>query len=267
MPKLDDVWKFLYDIQGIFYYMNDELSDGEGESPEWLADNVEWLDAEYHLNHSGNKQVCPMIISLLEVASDDELPELAKRFLANMAYAKFKGNWNRLWNLYMAEYDPLENYYLDETETPDITRTHSGSITHSVSDDYKINAKVTTETDISVSTEGQNDSGTYGFQNSSPVPTGLDASTSETHTTADPEHNITDTETTQEGETVDDHDFTDTETGTRGLIRRGQIGILTYRQMIEGEIELWKWNFYDSVMRDIDSLLTLSVYEYNKYER
>ena len=263
MPKLNDVWGFKDDGKGVFYYIEDLFTQ---DVPEWL-DDVTSLDAIYHLNHSGNKMISPMLETLYEEYQSPTIPSGAKSFIANIIWKKYNKNWARLWDLYIAEYDPLENYYLDETETPDITRTHAGSITHSVSDDYKVNSKITTETDIVVSGNTESDGYTYGFNNSSPVPTDTgDLKTTE-RTIADPEHNITDTETTQEGETVDDHDFTDTETGPRGLVRRGQIGILTYRQMIEGEIELWKWNFYDSVMRDIDSLLTLSVYEYNKYER
>lgn len=263
MPKLNKVWDFVDDGQGVFYYIADRFTE---EIPEWLDDTTS-LDMIYHLNHSGQKLISPMVESLLEMYESETLSDSGKAFIANILWTKFNKNWERLWHLYTVEYDPLENYYLSETETPDITRTHAGSLTHSVSDDYKLDETVTNETDVTVSTEGQADSGAYGFQNSSPVPTGINASTGETRTTGDAEHNITKRSTEQTGSTVDDADYTDTETGTRGLERRGQIGVLTYKDMIEGEIELWKWNFYDSVMRDIDSLLTLSVYEYNKYER
>ena len=42
--------------------------------------------------------------------------------------------------------------------------------------------------------------------------------------------------------------------------RHGNIGVTTSQQMIESEIELWKWNFFESVFKDIDTILTLPIY-------
>lgn len=61
---------------------------------------------------------------------------------------------------------------------------------------------------------------------------------------------------------------TDTQTGTdtrngntsRTLTRRGNIGVTTAAQMIQGELELWQWNFFENVFSDVDRLLTLAVY-------
>ena len=46
----------------------------------------------------------------------------------------------------------------------------------------------------------------------------------------------------------------------RVLTRKGNIGVTTTQQMMQSEIELWKWNFYRSVFKDIDSVLTLKIY-------
>lgn len=42
--------------------------------------------------------------------------------------------------------------------------------------------------------------------------------------------------------------------------RHGNIGVTTSQQMIESEIELWKWNFFESIFKDIDTILTLPIY-------
>ena len=46
----------------------------------------------------------------------------------------------------------------------------------------------------------------------------------------------------------------------RTLTRKGNIGVTTTQQMMESEIRLWQWNFYESVFKDIDSVLTLYIY-------
>ena len=46
----------------------------------------------------------------------------------------------------------------------------------------------------------------------------------------------------------------------RTLTRKGNIGVTTTQQMIQSEIDLWRWNFFKSVFKDIDSILTLRIY-------
>ena len=46
----------------------------------------------------------------------------------------------------------------------------------------------------------------------------------------------------------------------RELTRSGNIGVTTSQQMLQSEIELRKWLYYQSVFNDIDSILTLSIY-------
>lgn len=45
------------------------------------------------------------------------------------------------------------------------------------------------------------------------------------------------------------------------LTRSGNVGVTTSAQMIEENIRLWAWNFFDSVFKDIDRVLTIGVYE------
>lgn len=83
--------------------------------------------------------------------------------------------------------------------------------------------------------------------------TGTDTTaTTGSHTGTD-----TNTQTDNRQRQLDDDRAGDSE---RTLTRRGNIGVTTTAQMITGEIELWQWNFFESVMKDIDKLLTLSVY-------
>jgi hypothetical protein len=45
------------------------------------------------------------------------------------------------------------------------------------------------------------------------------------------------------------------------LTRSGNIGVTTTQQMLESEIALWRWNFFEQVFSDIDKELALSVFD------
>lgn len=79
------------------------------------------------------------------------------------------------------------------------------------------------------------DSSTFAFNSVDPVPTdkGLETSTSS-------------------GSASDNN---------RKLTRSGNIGVTTSQQMLQSEIDLRKFIFYDKIMLDVDQVLTLMIYE------
>lgn len=54
---------------------------------------------------------------------------------------------------------------------------------------------------------------------------------------------------------------TDDLTEENELKRSGNIGVTTSAQMIDENIKLWTWKFFDTVFKDIDRVLTIGVYE------
>ena len=54
---------------------------------------------------------------------------------------------------------------------------------------------------------------------------------------------------------------TDNLTEINELTRSGNVGVTTSAEMIEENIKLWIWKFFDSVFKDIDRILTIGVYE------
>lgn len=46
----------------------------------------------------------------------------------------------------------------------------------------------------------------------------------------------------------------------RELTRSGNIGTTTSQMMLESSLELWKWNFFCDIFKDVDSIFALSVY-------
>ena len=55
-------------------------------------------------------------------------------------------------------------------------------------------------------------------------------------------------------------DFDGQKDTTRELTRSGNIGVTTSQMMAESEIRLRQWLFYQEVFKDIDNILTLSIY-------
>ena len=54
---------------------------------------------------------------------------------------------------------------------------------------------------------------------------------------------------------------TTTHTGTETTETYGNIGVITNQQMLESELELrFKYNFFESIFKDVDNILTINVY-------
>ena len=43
--------------------------------------------------------------------------------------------------------------------------------------------------------------------------------------------------------------------------RSGNIGVTTTQAMLESERNLWMWNFFDQVYKDVDSVLAIAFYD------
>ena len=50
------------------------------------------------------------------------------------------------------------------------------------------------------------------------------------------------------------------EDNKRELTRSGNIGVTTSQQMLESELQLRKYNFYEELFKDVNSVATLSIY-------
>lgn len=75
------------------------------------------------------------------------------------------------------------------------------------------------------------------------------------------QHGHTDTETRNMTDATT-YGKRDTASGKddRTLTRSGNIGVTTSQQMLQSDIDLWKWNFFYEVFSDIDSVFTISTY-------
>lgn len=205
------------------------------------------LDTEYFGNHSGEKTISPLLSKLLMSEGADTVNTVILDTLTKIIKKRYEVTWGKLYAVMSAEYNPIENYSMVEEETPNITRTETPNVTRIRNTSQKA--------DVVVTSSGSNAADVFGFNSSEPVPQAETNGSSTQRTQGDAENNVTD-ETEKEIGTR-----TNTETGNRKLTRSGNIGVTTSQQMIESEIALWQWNFFQTVYRDVDEILACPLYE------
>lgn len=194
----------------------------------WLTSEVATdLDFNYFGGNSGDKIPSPLVDRLL---SDGTLSQSNIAYLVRLTHNRFHRQWNRLWNVYSVEYNPINNYDMTEEETPNLTRTRT----------------ISNESDFTVTTDTDAQTNIYAFNSSSETPQGTADGNSTVNTKGSKDDNYTEDVTS--------------DTGTRTLTRSGNIGVTTSQQMIQSEIELWKWDFYKQIFADLDKILTIPIY-------
>lgn len=252
-------------------------------NPPWGQLNInDDLDLYYYGNISGNKIISPIVEKLLN--SENKIDETEQNTLAKIIFSLYNKKWVRLWAVFQSEYDPIENYNMIEngnetsefehgetiTRTDNLTQTRTDNLTHN---------KTGTETESPNITESRNQTinsstndNIYGFNSSdaSPANAGnqqtIDANTLNRTGSNTMQYNTSDTNTgTQQnsntGTETHEHTGTDTNEREHTLTRHGNIGVTTTQQMLQSEIELWQWDFFNNVLfPDLDRVLTIQIY-------
>lgn len=191
------------------------------------ANNYETLDIDYLIGYSADKFVSPLTDKLYNKYNNvDDLTS----DLANIIYNRFAVKWKKIYDALMTEYNPLENYNMEEERTPDLT----------FEDTENVNSEITTNRETSASNNYK------GFNADTPVLVNETSGTDDSTTAGASEDNET-------------HKVS-THTGTETLTRSGNIGVTTSQAMLQAELEVRKNDFYKMMYNDIDSLLCLSIY-------
>lgn len=183
------------------------------------------LNLEYFGNISGSKGISPLVSKML---TDGILEDSSRQALALLISSKFKVNWMRLWNAEIAVYDPVHNYDMREDGT------RSGN--------NRNESQSTDETQHGRSNTSRYSH--YGFNSQSSNPSDEDVTTEGGTTNLNRNGSV---------------DYTINETTT--LHRYGNIGVTTNQQMIEAERSIRMWNYFNSVYKDIDSVLAIRIYD------
>ena len=226
------------------------------------------LDLEYHGNRSGGKIIAPLVEKLI---TKDGISDENTNKLCGLIYSRNNTNWQKLWDTLSFEYNPLENYNMQETEGTDTTNTGTiknigTSETNNTGTIGNVgNASTTNTGTVSVDNDISGQNNLYGFNSTNPVGDSTNNGTSNTTTNNDLTENVN-TNNTQTNNTKEktDSDYTQTNNlnvnEDRTLTRKGNIGVTTSQQMITQERILWDWKFFDRVFSDIDMIVVTQVY-------
>lgn len=271
MSKLIDSFPDWYDANNGAIFNTMSGVQGAVEEFPWL-ENAAILDAEYIGNHSGEKTVSPLVDRFIAHNSGDlELTENQRIVLASILLNKFRNKWLRLQAVEESEYNPIENYNMEEEETPDISRKHRASNDFAITDEKAINRDVTTtesatndfeitdekkinrdiittetatddfeitdekrvNTDVSVETNTNTDSSIYGFNANTPTPANEAEGNSTVHTTgSDTNNKETNTHSQVGGKEVRE---TADDTKNVEVVTHGQTGGIQTHEVADGD--------------------------------
>ena len=283
--KLNEVF-IDYINNGIFTFLN-------SLDVPWKDKNIsQQLNLQYHGNISGKKEIAPLVDSLIV---ENNLTDNSKTMLAMSIFSICSSKWNKLYRILSLEYKPIENYNMTETEkttstnentdtittnttnSNNVTETNTGTNTVNDSENTTGKNTITDSRNIEENNSVTNNNSLYGFNSASAVNADSQNGTETRNTTDTNTHNddLKGTRTNEHSEnintskvTAQKNDIKDTKDGThtengsqdRTLSRHGNIGVTTSQQMINSEIELWQWDFFSGVFKDIDKVLTIQTY-------
>lgn len=236
------------------------------------------LDILYLDGHSGERYCSNFINHRLN--DSDVLSSENRTLISNILWAMFGIQWTRLWaTMKPVDYDPLTNYKMEETlegtesstRTPDLTKGDTGTV--QTTGQYKRTPNLTRNGTGTVNDNGSatntNQNGIWGFNSSTSVPSDMSdgTATNENTTTRDLTETETGTDTTDRTNT-DTYNRSYTETGTdttagtssRKLTRTGNIGTNTFQNLLNQERNIWMYDFFEQVFKDVDSVLTIPIY-------
>lgn len=236
------------------------------------------LDILYLDGHSGERYCSNFINHRLNDSSF--LSSDNRTLISNILWAMFGIQWTRLWaTMKPVDYEPLTNYKMQETvegtesstRTPDLTKGDTGTVQTSGQDKRTPNLirNGTGTVNDNGSATNTNQNGIWGFNSSASVPSDMSdgTATNENTTTRDLTETETGTDTTDRTNT-DTYNRSYTETGTdttagtstSKLTRTGNIGTNTFQNLLQQERNIWMYDFFEQVFKDVDSVLTIPIY-------
>ena len=194
------------------------------------------LDIEYFGNRSGGKFVAPVIMNLLGDAT--ELTGEDRALLARIIWTKFGEPWKHLWETNVVAYNPIHNYNM--TDRRELARGESETkVGQGSSVDTTEHGRGNESKDYVAGINNTNNNGKFANRT-------VSQESGETSVSGTDNRKDDSVRASNEVETT---------------IRSGNIGVTTTQQMISADRELWMWNFFDQVYKDIDSVLSLPIYD------
>lgn len=274
---------------GIIAQLWDYLNESHAlEDAPYLGDRntAQVIDNYYYYAWSGDKLIAPMVRKLYDY-ENDLLPAERMRDIAEMFWAVNKDNLLRMWGLFMAEYDPVNNYHI--VEHTDYVHEGDSNVTDSGDDTVErkgssVKTRGGGHTNVrtgNVETQGSsiNTTEVWGFDSADPSNDSRTVTTvGKTPTGNDPwkevYNNVTDTvtyNTETDTESFDGRkdvttygkvrDGTESADDDLDISKDGNLGVMPTAQILQAEVDFWAWNFYKNVLfKALDETLIIPIY-------
>lgn len=216
----------------------------------WDSDIGQDMDDAYFTMYSGLKPASQFV----KLHSTNSVANALT--IARVVLSMYKEPWQRLWDAYKKEYDPIQNYNLDDTTTRHLTNDRTVGVT---TEDKTVDSSTDTiNYGENIDKSGTLDMYNFGFNSTERVPTNTqDETGNESHSGSD----TTTSSGTSTSNGISDTTDNDVEDETITRNRAGNVGQNSYQELLRQEFELWRWNFYYRVFEDVDRFLVLSVYD------
>lgn len=262
-------------IQGIFtaMYGVDKFKELFANVDLTTEDDFHAMDMDYLLNHSGLKTVSVLleyIISGYVIDDDSEYATLVDGRRVTWDYVmqvvdqdiidtiidkKFYTKWSKLIETINYDYDPLSPFEMnvEETSTDNLSSTGTDKNSRDITTSDKGNNSSSIE-NVDV---GNDNMFKYGFNSTSSVPSDS-KSTSNTFNSSN--SNEYSNSQTASNAFNSNQEYTRDSTGSRTTTRTGNIGNITKQALINEQRELLKYQLFDTIYQDLDSVLTRSKY-------
>lgn len=256
-PILRDVFDGWVSGEGIFKYLAEATTLPWSE--EEKVDNSV-LDIAYFGNHSGSKFCSPLVKTF--IGEDDVVPVEARETIAKIIISKYFSNWARLWETNIIAYSPITNY--DMTETRKLAKSDS---------EAEAGGSVVTNTGTDTFEHGKKEEVSHGRTTDDTLYKFGINTDAENPKPSDKNSSIEggSTVTENSGSDVDTKDLTTESTSNKNRVgageeeeethRIGNIGVTTNQRLVQEERNLWMWNYFDQIFKDLDRELALMFHD------
>lgn len=253
MKTLLDVYGFFGTICGYWGTGGDETYPPWVEDPELSAVSYDKIDKLIMTNY-GDRPISRYLAEYVKL-SGGELDPRYEVIIAQYVLDMCRLSWARLAADFSAQYNPIENYLMTETEGVSDTESGTDTTTRTYTN-YKETEKLGHTISSTV------DNNLYGFDtDSETTPDGVEADRDKTSTTYGAETDTGDTREI-EGSHADATKYGHKTQRNRNFTRRGNIGTLTNTDMLGSDSAFWSAeNFFEHIAADIAAILTIPIYE------
>lgn len=222
----------------------------------------------YVLTHSGEKEATKLIKTHCD--SSGHLTTTGIQTIAGILNSMFKDAWDKRYETLTSEYNPIENYNMTEHEEGNTHREYGKKTDTTLYGTKRRTEDRGERSGNSVKGEqintAKNDISAFDSADYS-----KDRYVENTEgerrdnfvTNEEYRDEFTDYSYTDETNHFADDDADDFR---RDLTRKGNIGVTTTQQMIEQELQLRAYKFFERMFDDIDSLISLGVYSDYEYD-